>query len=150
MLKINENGDNPNFSIYVSYKKYLEGETELFLTCLEKIVPWMFALDHRREWKSIQRTNDRIEIKLAQWRKLQMQTEAVQVEHERLQRALSEAQSHGFAENHVCQFRDQVEKDALRRAESPPTLRAAATERWRTWWAIEGRVEAHKGPRDEG
>lgn len=36
------------------------------------------------------------------------------------------------------------------RAEAPSTLRAAATERWRTWWAVEGRREAPEGGDDEG
>ena len=35
-------------------------------------------------------------------------------------------------------------------AEAPPTLRAAATQRWRTWWAIEGRLEAGGGDDSEG
>lgn len=36
------------------------------------------------------------------------------------------------------------------RAEASPTLRAAATQRWRTWWTIEGRLEAPTSPDDAG
>ena len=36
------------------------------------------------------------------------------------------------------------------RAEAPPALRAAATERWRTWWAVEGRVDTDEIPPDDG
>src|SRR6185436_3510012 len=32
---------------------------------------WMFAADHNREWKPIQRTSDNIEIKTTEWRELQ-------------------------------------------------------------------------------
>lgn len=35
-------------------------------------------------------------------------------------------------------------------ADAVPTLRAQATERWRTWWAIEGRVQAGATVDDEG
>ena len=38
---------------------------------------WMFARDHYREWKTIQRTSDRIEMQLTRWQKLQSLSEDV-------------------------------------------------------------------------
>ena len=32
---------------------------------------WMFAADHAREWKPIQRTSDNIDIRMTAWRKYQ-------------------------------------------------------------------------------
>ena len=50
---------------------------------------WMFAVDHRRPWKRFQRTSDRIDLRMTEWRTLQVLTEDVMNERERLKQALS-------------------------------------------------------------
>ena len=52
---------------------------------------WMFAVDHHRMWKRIQRTSDRIDLRMTEWRKLQVLTEDVMSERERLEQAFRTA-----------------------------------------------------------
>ena len=46
---------------------------------------WMFVADHNREWKPVQRTNDRIDVKMNSWRELQYTTEDATKERNELQ-----------------------------------------------------------------
>ncbi len=89
---------------------------------LTLVTIWMLARDHARQWKTIQRTNDRIEMQMTAWRKLQTLTEDVVSEHERLEQALSEALSQPLPEPLISAFCQAVERDALRRQATAPSF----------------------------
>ena len=76
---------------------------------------WMFARDHYREWKSIQRTSDRIEMQLTRWQKIQSLSEGVVAERERLEQSLAETMARPFSEELIAAFRGEVIADAERR-----------------------------------
>ncbi len=79
------------------------------------VTVWMLARDHHRQWKTIQRTNDRIDMQLTAWRKLQTLTEDVASEHERLEQALAESLSQPLSEPLISAFCQAVQADARRR-----------------------------------
>ena len=79
------------------------------------VTVWMFAVDHNRPWKRFQRTSDRIEAQVTQWRKLQVLTEDVLQQREQLQQALSELQSQELPGDLLATFREEVRQDARRR-----------------------------------
>ena len=83
---------------------------------------WMFAVDHRRPWKSMQCTSDRIAARMTEWRKLQVLTDDVLAERERLQQALAELQSKDLPSALVAAFHDEVRQDARRREAPAPSF----------------------------
>ena len=85
---------------------------------------WLFAVDHNRPWKQIQRTSDRIEAQVTQWHKFQVLTEDVVNQRERLQQTLSELQSKELPSDLLATFREEVRQDARRREVSEPSLAA--------------------------
>ncbi len=98
---------------------------------LTLVTIWMLARDHQRQWKRIQRTSDRIEMKLARWQKLQTLGEDVTSERERLEQALAEAMAQPPLPEQLQAFRQAVLADAQRRQVPPPSLErltAAAVE----------------------
>ena len=109
---------------------------------------WMFTVDHNRMWKRVQRTSDRIDLRMTEWRKLQVLTEDVMSERERLQQALSELQSKELPAELLAAFREEVRTDAERRQAAVPLFTeldervarmnassAAAQETRRAWQA---------------
>ena len=85
---------------------------------------WMFAVDHNRPWKRIQRTSDRIDARVTEWRKLQVLTEDVGSERERLQQTLSELQSKELPPELLATFREEVRQEAIRRELPEPSFAA--------------------------
>ncbi|MHB9077877.1 MAG: hypothetical protein ACYC3X_10315 [Pirellulaceae bacterium] len=85
---------------------------------------WMFAVDHNRMWKRIQRTSDRIDLRMTQWRKVQVLSEDVMSERERLEQALSELQAKELPVEFLAAFRAEVRADAERRAAGEPSFAA--------------------------
>ncbi len=83
---------------------------------------WMFARDHFREWKTIQRTGERIETRLAQWQQQQLLTNDVASERKRLQQALAEQLAKPFSITIVEQYRSEVRADAKRRGAATPSF----------------------------
>lgn len=83
---------------------------------------WMFAVDHARPWKQIQRTSDRIEAETARWRKLQMLTDDFLQEQDQLRQALSESRATALSESLLAAFRDEVRRDAAARAVPAPAF----------------------------
>jgi len=79
---------------------------------------WMFAEDHLREWKSYQRTANDIEIRMAEWRKHQFQTDEALGEYEQLQQQMATVLSEGLDMDLVQQFWALVAEDAERRGAS--------------------------------
>jgi cytochrome c551/c552 len=63
------------------------------------VTVWMFAVDHRRPWKQYQRTNDQITARMAEWRKMQLLSEDVAQERQRLEQALSRLAAQPFEES---------------------------------------------------
>lgn len=84
---------------------------------------WMLARDHLRSWKPIQRKRDRIEARLAEWKRLQTQTEEVIGERRRLKKELSERLSRPFSHETLEAFREQVRADARRRGVTVPSFK---------------------------
>ncbi len=85
---------------------------------------WMFAVDHNRPWKRIQRTSDRIDAQVTEWRKLQVLTEDVGSERERLQQTLSELQSKELPPELLAALREEVRQEAIRRELPEPSFAA--------------------------
>jgi cytochrome c551/c552 len=85
---------------------------------------WMFAVDHNRPWKRIQRTSDRIDAQVTEWRKLQLLTEDVWSERDRLRQTLSELQSRELPRELLTTFREEVRQEAIRREVPEPSFAA--------------------------
>ena len=95
------------------------------------VTVWMFAVDHRRPWKRIQRTSDRIEAQVTEWRKLQVLTDDVLSQRERLQQALSELQSKELPATCWRRFATRSARSARRRDGRRAVLRTT----WTIWSA---------------
>ena len=52
---------------------------------------WMFKADHQREWKQYQRKARSIDLRMADWRKLQQQTEVISNARQQIEKKLAEA-----------------------------------------------------------
>ena len=91
---------------------------------------WMFAVDHRREWKPYQRTANRVEITLTDWRKLQFRSEAIRDQRDDLQEALEDTQAAPVDENLLREFQAEVLRAEARKTlqDEAPQLSPAATE----------------------
>ena len=85
---------------------------------------WVLVVDHRRPWKQIQRTSDRLETQVTRWRQLQALTEDVVNERERLAQNLAEEQSQELPGALLAVLRDEIRQDAARRAEAAPSFDA--------------------------
>ncbi|MHB0955372.1 MAG: hypothetical protein ACYC0X_03240 [Pirellulaceae bacterium] len=85
---------------------------------------WMFMADHNRMWKRVQRTSDRITLRMTEWDKLQVLTQDVMNERERLEQQLSELQCEEPAADLLAAFRAEVLRDAARRQAGEPSLAA--------------------------
>lgn len=85
---------------------------------------WVLVVDHRRPWKQIQRTSDRLETQVTRWRQLQALTEDVVSERERLAQSLAEEQSQELPGALLAVLRDEIRQDAARRAEAAPSFDA--------------------------
>ena len=79
----------------------------------------LVAVDHRREWKKIQRTSDRVEIRFAEWQRMQQLTEDMQAERQRLSEALFEVQAGALSSDVLREFREEIVADAARREAEP-------------------------------
>ena len=51
---------------------------------------WMFKADHQREWKQYQRKARSIDLRMADWRKLQQQTEVISNARQQIEKKLAE------------------------------------------------------------
>jgi len=76
---------------------------------------WMFAADHRREWKQHQRTIRGVEGRSTQWRLAQEQASANWAEHERISGELLQAKGEALPAGLLSQFQDEVQRDAQQR-----------------------------------
>lgn len=83
---------------------------------------WLLAVDHRRPWKRIQRTGDRIEARLTEWRKRQALADDVLSEQDRLRQTLSELASKELSEELLMAFRTEVVRDARERQAAAPSF----------------------------
>ena len=79
---------------------------------------WMFAVDHRREWKPYQRTANRVEIELTEWRQLQFKSDEIQNKMQALQDELESAKQAPVHVDLLKEFQAEVI-----RAEAKETLR---------------------------
>jgi hypothetical protein len=70
---------------------------------------WMFAADHSREWKPIQRTANRVEITMTDWRRLQFETEEAIAEHRELVAAYQLAQREALDAQLLGEFQQEVD-----------------------------------------
>ncbi|MFI4874595.1 MAG: PDZ domain-containing protein, partial [Blastopirellula sp. JB062] len=78
----------------------------------------MFAQDHLRQWKPIQRKYRSVEATLANWQIAQQKTEATLYSHHLLETQLLAARAVAPSETLMRQFRDAVDADAAARQES--------------------------------
>lgn len=83
---------------------------------------WMLANDHFREWKTIQRKSDHISMQLAQWQRLQAQSDDVVSEHQRLEQSLAELLAQPLPSSKLDAFRSEVRADARRRNSGEPSF----------------------------
>ncbi len=79
----------------------------------------LFAVDHGREWKAIQRTSDRIEARVAGWQRLQQLTDDVRAERRRLIAALTEIEAEMMSADVLQQFCAELNAYAARRGVEP-------------------------------
>ena len=87
--------------------------------CLVLATLWMLVRDHRREWKEYQRTQERIELRLARWRKVQALSDEVLAERDRLQDALAEECARPLSPSVLKSLRAAMFADAERRGVKP-------------------------------
>lgn len=83
---------------------------------------WMFAIDHRRPWKEIQRQHDRIDVKMSLWRERQLLADGVAEEADRLREQLLAVEAEPVPPDLLAAFRDAVRDDARRRGEAEPSF----------------------------
>ncbi|MBM4092462.1 MAG: hypothetical protein FJ276_24020, partial [Planctomycetes bacterium] len=83
---------------------------------------WMFAVDHRRQWKAIQRTNDRMEARMAEWRRSQLTMLDARAGRDRLRQEMAKAEAQDVPAAQLEAFRREVLSDARRRNVAEPTL----------------------------
>lgn len=86
------------------------------------VTVWMIHADHHRAWKDYQRTADRIDTQMAQWRRRQFLTEDVHNERQQLQRALAAVRATSLSAVLLNRFRAEVELDASRRGVEMPSF----------------------------
>ena len=86
------------------------------------VTVWMFAVDHRRPWKQYQRTNDQITARMAEWRQMQLLSEDVTRERQRLEQALSELASRPFSNEIIDTLRAEVRAQSERAKSAEPLL----------------------------
>lgn len=79
---------------------------------------WLLVEDHHREWKGFQRKTNNIELRIADWRKYEHETEEATQERQHLQEQLAAAQTEGLDMALVGQFRTSVADEATRRGVS--------------------------------
>ena len=77
---------------------------------------WLLVDDHQREWKRFQRTANDIDLRVADWRKYQYETDEATKERDSLDQQLTAAQALGLDTGHVDRFRAEVAKEAKRRS----------------------------------
>ncbi len=76
---------------------------------------WLLAKDHQRPWKQYQRTANRIEGRVAGWRKLQYETGEAERQRRQIESQMEEARRQELDRKRLSQFRAQVARDAQRR-----------------------------------
>jgi len=76
---------------------------------------WLLAKDHQRPWKQYQRTANRLEGRVAGWRKLQYETGEAERRRRQIESQLEEARRQELDRDRLSQFRTQVARDAQRR-----------------------------------
>ncbi len=101
------------------HKAFAVSGVALFLSTL-----LMFAIDHSREWKPIQRTSDRIEIQMTRWRKLQAETDANAMVRRELEQQLSTVRSTPLAPRILEEFQSVVSAEAKRLDKPAPSFTA--------------------------
>ncbi len=69
---------------------------------------WMLVKDHQRSWKQYQRTASRIEGRVANWRKLQYETDEAVRQRQQLERQLAEARQQDLDKELLAQFRRKL------------------------------------------
>ena len=69
---------------------------------------WMFAADHAREWKPIQRSANRVETKTTEWREMQFETNAAIAEHKELLQQLTEANRQAIPADLLADFKAEI------------------------------------------
>lgn len=72
---------------------------------------WMFAADHNREWKPIQRMANDADIRMTDWRKFQYATDENQRQHEQLEKQLDDAQRQPVGLRLLEAFKAEVRAD---------------------------------------
>jgi len=90
------------------------------LACLALLATtvWLLVQDHQRQWKQYQRTANRIDSRVASWRKRQYETDEAVRQRQQLQRQLEQARDQQLDSRLLAQFRAQVVCDAQRRGTS--------------------------------
>ncbi len=76
---------------------------------------WLLVEDHHREWKRFQRKATDVELRVAEWRKYEHETDEATEERQRLQERLTAAEAEGLDMALVEQFRAVVSEEAERR-----------------------------------
>lgn len=71
---------------------------------------WMFVADHNREWKPVQRTNDRIDVKMNSWRELQYTTEDATKQRNVLQENYEAKRRQPISPELLAEFESQMGK----------------------------------------
>ena len=84
------------------------------LTLLATTV-WLLVKDHQRQWKQYQRTANRIDGRVASWRKLQYETDEAVRQRQQIESQLEAARQQELDTKLLSQFRSQVARDAQRR-----------------------------------
>ena len=114
---------------------------------------WMFAVDHSREWKPYQRTANRVEITLTDWRRLQFQSDEFQAQRGALDDALAEAQAAPVDEDLLSAFQAEVVRAEARKTlqdESPQLSRATSEYATRLEELVTARLEEQGETRVDG
>lgn len=89
---------------------------------------WMFAADHNREWKPIQRTANDIEMQMTAWRESQFTTEEATRERTKLQLQLEASKRHPIPPDLLDAFVAEVHSSERTANRSFDHIRALAAE----------------------
>ncbi len=106
---------------------------------------WMFANDHRRQWKDYQRKFRDVEVNLTDWQLYAEKTRLANSNFDQLSRELQMARATAPDHEAYQEFRRLVLEDSERRGESPPDFQA-----WdQTWQELEKATDRiHQQTRD--
>jgi cytochrome c2 len=87
---------------------------------------WMFAADHNREWKPIQRAANHVEMTLTDWRKFQFQSDEFVKRHQELVEQLTAAERRHVERGLLDAFEAEVRTNSNTKDYSFERIRATA------------------------